>query len=97
MVVGYLEDSLSRGSGGPLAQQLTSFYGSLRRKMVEAQAKRSARILEEQMDVVLKVREQWQALEFRCEPAGPEILAPIQTSTYGPGLQMEEMQLSWSA
>lgn len=99
MVVGYLEDALFQGSGGELAQQLVSTYVSLRCGMIEAQAKRSAELLEQQMNIVLKIREQWQAFEFHCEPAGPEILKPIQTSSY-PGLQtvqMDQMQLSWSA
>jgi flagellar protein FliS len=99
MVVGYLEDRLTQGEGGTLSQQLAWFYASLRRKLVAAQAKRSAELLEEQMARVLEIRAQWQALEFRCEPSGPEILAPAPTSTY-PGVspaQMEQAQLSWSA
>ncbi|HZP04934.1 MAG TPA: flagellar protein FliS [Terracidiphilus sp.] len=99
MVIGYLEDALSQGDGGELAQQLASIYASLRCKVIEAQAKRSAELLEQQMNFVLKIREQWQALEFRCESGGPEILKPIQTSAYPgmPATQMDEMQLSWSA
>src|SRR5579863_134401 len=48
-VIAYLEDGIERGSGGELAQQLAGFYASLRRKMIEAQARRSASILDEQM------------------------------------------------
>jgi len=38
-VIAYLEDWIDRGPGGELAQGLKAFYGSLRRKMIEAQAK----------------------------------------------------------
>ncbi len=99
MVLGFLEDCISKGSGGTLAQQLASVYGSIRRKVIQAQAKRAAELLDQQMAMVLRIRQQWQALEFRCGPAGPEILAPVQTPTYGGSLpsQMEQMPLSWSA
>jgi flagellar biosynthetic protein FliS len=99
MVIGFLEDWLSHGSAGELTQLLTSFYGSLRRKLIEAQAQRSAEILEEQMGRVLKIRAQFQALEFRCGAGGPEILAPAQSQKYAAPLpmQMEQVQLSWSA
>lgn len=99
MVIGYLEDVLSQGDGGELAQQLASVYASLRHKMIEAQVTRSAELLEQQMNLVLKIREQWQGLEFHRESSGPEILKPLQGSAYPrmPANQMDEMQLSWSA
>lgn len=62
-VIAYLEDWIDRGPGGELAQGLKAFYGTLRRKMIEAQAKRSAKILEEQMKEVLDLRAIWQAME----------------------------------
>ena len=100
LVIAYLEDRLSYGNGGALADQLRALYQSLRRKLVEAQAKRSIKIIEEQMALVLEVRGQWQAMEFKCEPSsGPEILAPAQTQRYAvpPPVQMEHRQMSWSA
>jgi flagellar secretion chaperone FliS len=62
-VIAYLEDWIDRGPGGELAQQLKAFYGSLRRKMIEAQVKRSPEMLEEQMVEVLELRAIWQAME----------------------------------
>lgn len=99
MVIAVLDDWITRGSGGELAQQLTSFYASLRRKLVEAQAKRSAELLEQQMAAVLKIRERWQAMEFRCERSGPEIMPPVQSKTYDMIIpaQLERRQLRWSA
>jgi flagellar biosynthetic protein FliS len=99
LVIGLLEDWLARGEDGALAQQLRSLYASLRQKLIEAQAKRSAEIIEQQMAQVLKIREQWQGLEFKCEPAGPEILAPVQTQRYPvpPPVHMERRATNWSA
>ena len=65
LVIGYLEDWVNRGSGGELADYLVKFYRSLRRKMIQAQVKRSPEILEEQMAEVLKIREVWQQFELR--------------------------------
>jgi flagellar secretion chaperone FliS len=99
MVIGVLDDWIARGSGGELAQQLSSFYAGLRQKMVEAQVKRSAELMEKQMVSVLKIREQWQAMEFRCERSGPEILPPVQAPSYAmhTPIQTERQQFSWSA
>jgi flagellar secretion chaperone FliS len=99
-VIGFLEDQVRRGSGGELADQLTWIYRSLRRKLVEAQAKRSAELIERQMAKVLEIRAQWQSIEFSCEPSGPEeILPPVKTQTYPVPVAapMQQRQLSWSA
>lgn len=98
LVIAHLEEWLSRGSGGELAQRLKAFYASARRRMLEAQARRSAEIFEDLMAAVLKVREQWQSLNSQ-PPSGPEILRPAQTPGY-PGSsipQRESSHLSWSA
>src|SRR5271165_3608575 len=65
LVIGHLEDWLAQGSGGELAQRLSAFYAGLRRKMIEAQAKRSAEMLEQQMAEVLEIRSIWLGLELR--------------------------------
>ncbi len=72
LVLGHLEEWVERGSGGELSQQLTRFYGSLRRKMILAQAKRSAELLEEQMNEVLRLRAIWQKIQTRT----PENVLP---------------------
>jgi len=99
MVIGFLQDRVARGSGGDLATQLTVFYVALRRTILQAQAKRTPELLEQAMTQILEIRAQWQAMEFRREPSGPEILAPAQTQRYGAVLavQAERRQSSWSA
>jgi flagellar biosynthetic protein FliS len=74
LVIGYLEDAMERASGGDLTKQLVALYSSLRRKLIEAQAKRSPEILEGQMTRVLCLRETWQKVELSV-PDAPNTLA----------------------
>jgi flagellar protein FliS len=99
LVMAYLEDWTRRGSDGELAQRLISFYSSLRRKLVEAQVNRSAAALEEQMALVLEIREHWQKIDVHTEPTGPEILSPVQTPRYPVAFEepVIHRQGSWSA
>lgn len=68
LIVGYLEDWICKSNGGGLSQQLVNFYASLRRKMIEAQVKRSAEMLEQQATLVLSVREIWQERDATVYP-----------------------------
>jgi len=98
LVIGYLEDWVTRGPGGSLAQELVAFYSSLRRKLIEAEAAGSPSLLEQQMDKVLDLREHWQQFEFRAESSRPEILMPVQQIPSGyPLPQSESQPSSWSA
>lgn len=90
LVVAYLEDWSDRGSGGELAQHLTVFYKSLRRKMIEAQARRSAEILEQQMAQVLDIRAIWQGFEISSSSPAMEAPAWAQTSGYPGGSPLHE-------
>ena len=65
-VIGYLESCVRGGPGGELAQQLAAVYSTLRRRIMEAQAEQSAEALEQQMETVLKIREQWQKLDLQA-------------------------------
>jgi flagellar protein FliS len=66
LVIGYLEDWIDREDGGELAQQLIVFYSTMRAKLVEAQARQSTEMLEEQMAKVVSIRGTWQDLELRA-------------------------------
>jgi len=78
-VIGHLEDWVRRGDDGDLALQLKGFYASLRSRLIDAQIRRSASALEEQMDRVLQIRETWQRIDSGNVPSQPEVLPPIQT------------------
>jgi flagellar protein FliS len=98
LVVSHLEDRIIRGNGGELAESLTAFYRTLRRKLIEAQAKRSPEILEEQIALVLDIRRTWQELDSRVPPQ-PEARQWVPTSEF-PGSSsslFERRAFNWSA
>jgi flagellar secretion chaperone FliS len=99
LVVGHLEDWVARGSDGELAQQLVAFYASLRRKLIEAQVTRSAQVLEQQMDLVLDLREHWQKIDLRAESTEPEIMPPVHAQSLPAAFsaRAESRRGSWSA
>jgi flagellar biosynthetic protein FliS len=97
-VIGYLEDCVRRGSGGPLSQQLLAFYSTLRKKLVEAQARQSAEALEEQMESILKLREHWQTLDSHnsgLEPSEPARAGSMQPGRHA-AVQFESRYGGWS-
>ncbi len=99
LVIAYLEEYVERGSGGKLADHLRLFYRSLRRRMIEAQAKRSPEILEEQMAQVLKIREIWQRFELGGTASKQESQSWIPPVSY-PNAQparYEQSASGWSA
>jgi flagellar biosynthetic protein FliS len=99
LVVAYLEEYVERGSGGKLADHLVAFYKTLRRKMIEAQVKRSADILEAQMAQVLKIREIWQQFELGGSHSKQEARAWAPSASYpnAPPARYEHSASGWSA
>ncbi len=98
LVLAHLEDWVGGTSGGELAQKLVGFYSSLRCKMIEAQARRSVEILEQQMALVLNIREMWQEMELRGS-ASPEVLPYADTPCYSgsTATQNQPTASSWAA
>jgi len=97
-IIGYLEDCVRRGSGGPLSQQLLAFYSVLRKKLLEAQVTRSAEALEQQMESILKLREQWQMLDSGnpgLQPSEPVTAGPMQADRHA-AAQFESRYGGWS-
>jgi flagellar biosynthetic protein FliS len=74
LVLAHLEDWVDSAGGGELAQELIGFYSSLRHNLIEAQARRSVELLEQQMALVLSVRKIWQEMELHGS-ASPEVLS----------------------
>lgn len=68
LVLGQLENWLDLTNGGESAQNLARFYAYLRSKMMEASVKKSASILELQIDMILHVRSAWQQLDVAPAP-----------------------------
>jgi flagellar protein FliS len=63
LVVGHLESWLDLENGGEPARSLARFYAYLRAKMLEAGARKSAQLLESQIELILQVRSAWQQLD----------------------------------
>jgi flagellar biosynthetic protein FliS len=97
LVIGYLQNCLTRGADGELTQQLSVFYSGLRRKLIEAQVNQSAETFEQEMAEVLRIREQLQKVELRSVTSGPEVAsaAPMQADGYALN-QTENRYGGWS-
>ena len=97
LVIGYLEDWIDRESGGELALKLVAFYATLRAKLIQAQARGSADILEREMAMILAIRGTWQDLESRAS----SVLSTASSEadkTPGAWLPQQERSISsWSA
>jgi flagellar protein FliS len=63
LVLGQLESWVDLKNGGESARTMARFYAFLRAKMLEASAKKSAQVLETQIDLILHVRSAWQQLD----------------------------------
>jgi flagellar protein FliS len=69
LVVGQLHATLDMERGGDVAQDLARFYTMVRARLLQAQIQASAEILEEQMNLLLSLRETWQEVERRSRDA----------------------------
>jgi flagellar protein FliS len=82
LVLGHLESWIDVNAGGEPAKDLSRFYAHLRAKMIEAAGTKSAKLLEEQIDLILLVRSSWQQLDT-APPSGVE--EPESTQAARPG------------
>ena len=72
--------------GGDIAVNLDRFYNQVRSRLLQAQIQASAAILEEQMNLLLSLRETWQeverrTLETKFPTSGIPTASPAATST----------------
>lgn len=70
-IVGYLRASLKREQGGEAGRNLDRFYGLLSKRLLHAQVQVSPEILNEQIAVLLDVREAWLELDRQSNPGRP--------------------------
>jgi len=98
VVIGFLENQVNKGTQGDLYRMLIAFYGRLRRRVIESQAKRAPDILDQEMAQVLKIRATWQKLQMKSEPA-PSYLPPVARHTYPGSTSLTESRnsMNWSA
>ena len=84
LVLGQLEDWIDTVNGGDLAVNLSQLYAHLRSKLMEASLRKSASVLETQIELILQVRGAWQQRDTTPTPVRtlpPENL-PILASSY---------------
>ncbi len=62
-VIGHLQGTVDMEHGGEVAVNLQRFYNTVRIRLLEAQFKQSARILEEQVSQLALVHEAWLEVE----------------------------------
>lgn len=63
LVIGHLQSKLNFGAGGQVARNLERFYNLLRRRLLEAQVQASKEIVNEQISVLLDLRDAWTRVE----------------------------------
>ena len=68
-VIGYLQATLQRESGGVVARNLSKFYTMLREKLMEAQVRCSREILDRLRENMIEVREAWLKVESDSDHA----------------------------
>jgi flagellar secretion chaperone FliS len=65
LVLGQLQGYLDMGNSGEPARSLSLFYSHLRGKILEAQIKISAEMLQHQIELIVDVRRAWEQVESR--------------------------------
>jgi flagellar protein FliS len=69
VVIGYLQSSLDKDRGGPVAANLERFYNQMRASLVEAQFTPSVATLERQVSYLVDVHSAWCEVERNVERA----------------------------
>jgi flagellar secretion chaperone FliS len=88
-VVGQLQALLDMERGGEVARNLGRFYGLVRARLLEAQVKEDVGIMQEQIELLLSVRDAWAEVESLS--SGPQ---ETKASSPEPG---PRPALNWSA
>jgi flagellar protein FliS len=95
VVIGQLQASLNLDQGGTVARNLERFYQLVRKGLMAAQFQQSARGLQEQIALLLLVREAW--LEVERVPAMPDRASGEQSSVPEAGSSAGDDRTDWSA
>lgn len=68
-IIGLLQDSLDRDSGGELAQNLDALYDYLTRRLAHVAVDKSVGTLEEVQSLLVQIRDAWAEIDPAKEPA----------------------------
>jgi flagellar secretion chaperone FliS len=83
-VIGHLQGTLDRERGGKVGRDLDRFYNTVRSCLMEAQARVSQEVLNEQIACLLSVREAWIEVENTTpkSPSAPPLEAEQTDDTF---------------
>lgn|SRR5690554_6149181 len=68
-IIGLLQDSLDRDSGGELAQNLDALYDYMTRRLASVAIDKTTGTLEEIQSLVVQIRDAWAEIDPAKEPA----------------------------
>ncbi|MGI6407095.1 MAG: flagellar export chaperone FliS [Thiopseudomonas sp.] len=68
-IIGLLQDSLDRDSGGELAQNLDALYDYMTRRLANVAIDKTTGTLEEIQSLVVQIRDAWAEIDPAKEPA----------------------------
>jgi flagellar secretion chaperone FliS len=96
LVLQQLEGSLERENGGEAADNLSKFYAVMRARIFEAHTKVVSEILEEQVRLLLDVRQAWEKVDpAKAVPATSA--APANAVAVSTSDEASEVTASWTA
>ena len=93
LVVAQLESWIDQKNGGETAQLLARFYAMIRAKMMEASIKKSAEVLEKQIDEILHVRTSWHKLDTGPAESAEKSSEPVMPQAYLPLRPASDMEM----
>lgn len=95
VVLQQLEGSLDQENGGEAAKNLSSFYAVMRGRIFEAHSKVSSEILNEQMTLLLDVRQAWEKVDpARAVSTDTSAATVAQASSSG---EASQSSANWTA
>ncbi len=93
-VVGELQGRLDMQRGGEVARNLDRFYNLLRTSLLRAQVQASPKVLQQQLDHLLALREAWAKVE---KVELPQAVSPARVATVTTSADGEPPLADWSA
>ena len=94
LIVGHLQNKLNFEAGAEVARNLERFYNLMRQRLSEAQVQVSKPILEEQIGMLLDLRDAWKEVEASSAPRATSSSSETAVSDTGAAVRTSS---SWNA